>query len=117
MLHKSFSSLFQFRYLRVQFLILKPLPDSNALVDSAESLKDHHSAVLNKVAQASTKEEVVDKHILAVTKLTLGAIKVKFDVEVLNEGGDGIPVGVGLFLDNLDQVLHYITPKMLTKRI
>jgi hypothetical protein len=54
-------------------------------VDSAESLKDHHSAVLNKVAQASTKEEVVDKHILAVTELTLGAIKVKVNVKVFNE--------------------------------
>ena len=71
-------------------------------MDSAESLKDHHPAVLNKVVQASNKEEVVDEHILAVTELALGAVKVKVNVELLDEGGDGIPVGVGLLLDNLD---------------
>ena len=40
----------------------------------------------------------------------LSPIEVELDVEVFNEGGDGVPVGVGLFLDDPDQVFHDLVP-------
>ena len=38
----------------------------------------------------------------------LGTVKVKLDTEVLDEGGDGVTVGVSLLLDDPDEVLHHI---------
>ena len=82
-------------------------------MDPAECLKDHHPRVLDKVIQTRHEEEIIDEHGLAIPELLLGAVKVKVDVEVLDEAGDGILVGVGFFLDHLDQVLHHVPPGAL----
>ena len=79
-------------------------------MDPAERLEDHHPGVLNEVVQAGHQEEVVDQDSFAVSQLLLSTVEVEVDIEVLDEAGDGVLVGVGLLLDNLDQVLHHISP-------
>merc|ERR1719220_2235716 len=61
-----------------------------------------------KSSRHATREEVINQHGFAVPQLLLSTIEVKVDVEVLDEAGDGVLVGVGLLLDNFDQVLHDI---------
>ena len=58
-------------------------------MDPAESLEDHHPGVLDEVVQAGHQEEIVYQNSFAVSQLLLGAVKVKVDIEVLNEAGDG----------------------------
>merc|ERR1719210_2520354 len=93
--------------------LLRQHGDGDALVDPAERLKDHHPGVLNKVVKTSNQEKVIDQNRLAISQLLLSSIKVKVDVQILDEAGDGVLVGVGLLLDDLDQVLHHISPGTL----
>ena len=62
---------------------------------------------------STNQEEVVDEDGLAVAELLLGAVEVEVDVEVLDEAGDGVLVGVALLLDHLDQILHHVPPGAL----
>lgn len=39
------------------------LPDANALMDSAEGLKNEKAGILNKVLEASNQEEVIHKNL------------------------------------------------------
>ena len=55
------------------------------------------------------EEKVIDQNRLAISQLLLSSVKVKVDVQILDEAGDGVLVGVGLLLDDLDQVLHHIS--------
>ena len=82
--------------------VIVQVPDGDALVNSTKSFKDHHSAIFHKVIKTSHQKEVVDEHVLTIPQLTLSSIKVKVNIQVLNEGGDWVSVSVGLFLDNLD---------------
>ena len=82
-------------------------------MNPAEGFKDHHPGVLDKIIQAGHQEEVVHQDRLAVPQLLLGSVKIKVDIQVLDEGGDGVLVGVGLLLDDLDQVLHDVAPRGL----
>ena len=59
------------------------------------------------------QEKVIDQNRLAIPQLLLSSVKVKVDVQILDEAGDGVLVGVGLLLDHLDQVLHHISPGTL----
>lgn len=40
-----------------------PLPNADALVNSAEGLKDEEAGIFNEVLQASNQEEVIHKHL------------------------------------------------------
>ncbi len=82
-------------------------------MDPTEGLKDHHPGILDKIIQARHQEEVVHQHRLAVAQLLLRPVKVKINVQVLDEGGDGVLVGVGLLLDHLDEVLHDVAARGL----
>ena len=82
-------------------------------MNPAERLEDHHSRVLDEVIQTRNEKEVIDQDGLTVPELLLSTVKVKVDIEILDEAGDGVLVGVGLLLDHLDQVLHHIPPDAL----
>ena len=56
------------------------------------------------------KNRVQYLHSVCADSHLLSPIEVELDVEVFNEGGDGVPVGVGLFLDDPDQVFHDLVP-------
>jgi hypothetical protein len=77
-------------------------------MDAAESLEDHQTRALNELIQISVDEEVVEDDVLALVKLHAGALKVKVDVQVLQEFSDWIFVGVRFLLDDLDQILQGI---------
>ncbi len=81
-------------------------------MDPAEGLEDHHPRVLDEVVQAGHQEEIIHQNRLTVPQLTLGSVEIKVDVQILDEGCDGVLVGVGLLLDHLDQILHHIPPKI-----
>ena len=81
-------------------------------MDPAEGLEDHHSRVLDEVVQAGHQEEIIHQNRLTVPQLTLGSVEIKVDVQIFDEGCDGVLVGVGLLLDHLDQILHHIPPKI-----
>lgn len=42
---------------------------TDALVDAAESLKDHQPRILNEVIQARNEKEIVEKYCLAFVQL------------------------------------------------
>lgn len=71
------------------------------LVDAAVGLKDEEACVLDKLVSAGDEEEVVRQNSLALAQLLLCALKVKVDVEALDELGDRIAVEVVLLLNNL----------------
>ena len=68
------------------------------------------SIVKQKNISHRYQEKVIDQNRLAISQLLLSSVKVKVDVQILDEAGDGVLVGVGLLLDDLDQVLHHISP-------
>jgi hypothetical protein len=72
------------------------LPNADALMYSAESLKNHKPGILNKLIQNCNKEKVVEQNHLALVKLLSSTIKVKVDIQMLNKFSDGVPVSVGL---------------------
>src|SRR5690242_14871261 len=52
------------------------------------------------------QEKVVLKNLLGLAELLLGLLKVKVDVQGLDEVGDGVGVLVALLADDADQVLE-----------
>lgn len=72
------------------------LPNADALMYSAESLKNHKSGILNKLIQNGNKEKVVEQNHLALMKLLSSTIKVKIYIEMFNKFSNGVPVSVGL---------------------
>lgn len=50
--------------------------------------------ILNEIFEASNKEEVVNQDSLAFAQLLLCAVEVKLDVQILNERGDRVTVGI-----------------------
>ena len=79
-------------------------------MNPAERLEDHHPGVLYEVVQAGHQEEVVHQNSLTIPQFTLRTVEIKVYVQILYEGCDGILIGVGLLLDNLDQILHHVPP-------
>merc|ERR1719186_30402 len=100
-------------FLRGHVELFSQHANGDALVDATKSLKDHHARILNEIIQTSNQEEIIDQDCFAVTQLLLGSVKIKVDVKILDEAGDGILVSVGLFLDDLDKILHDIPPGAL----
>jgi len=72
------------------------LPNADALMYSAESLKNHKPGILNKLIQNCNKEKIVEQNHLALVKLLSSTIKVKVDIEMFNKFSNGVPVSVGL---------------------
>jgi hypothetical protein len=72
------------------------VPNADALMYSAESLKNHKSGILNKLIQNGNKEKVVEQNHLALVKFLSSTIKVEVDVEMFNKFSNGVPVSVGL---------------------
>jgi len=72
------------------------LPNADALMYSAESLKNHKPGILNKLIQDCNKEKVIEQNHLALVKLLSSTIKVKVDIEMFNKFSNGVPVSVGL---------------------
>ena len=72
------------------------LPNADALMYSAESLKNHQPGILNKLIQNCNKEEVIEQNHLALVKLLASTVKVKVDIQMLNKFSNGVPVSVGL---------------------
>lgn len=91
--------------LLVHVQLLSQHGNVDLLVDSAVSLEDAEASVLHELVAARAKEEVVGQHTLTLAELDLGGLKVEVDVQVLQEGGDGITVCVALLLKNLHQIL------------
>ena len=56
----------------------------------AESLKDHHPRVINEIIQTSHEEEIIDQHCLTISQLSLGSVKIKVDIQILNEASDRV---------------------------
>lgn len=70
------------------------LPYADALVNAAEGFENHQACILDKFVQAGNEEEVIVQNLLAFVQLLPGTIKVKVDVQMLQELGNGIFVGV-----------------------
>lgn len=69
-------------------------PDTDALVYSAKSLKDHQTGVLYKFVEASDQKEIVEHDQLAFVQLLPSAFEIEIDVEVFQKLRDRIPVRV-----------------------
>jgi hypothetical protein len=59
------------------------------------------------------KEEIAAQNIVGLGKLLLGLLKVKVDVESLDELADGVAVLVGFLSDDADQVLQLLLVRVL----
>lgn len=75
-------------------------------MDATERLEDHQTCALNELIEVSVDEEVIDDDILAFVQLQSSAFEIKVDVQVLQELGDGVFVGVRFLLDDLDQIFQ-----------
>ena len=71
-------------------------PDADGVVDAAVRLEDEEASVFEEFLLARHEKNVVGQHLLALDELLLCAVKVKLDVQALQELRDGIPVRVGL---------------------
>ena len=76
------------------FVIHSYIPYTNALMNAAEGFKNHQSSILYKLLQAGNQEEIIEQHCLAFMQLLASSIKVKVDVQMLNELCDRVSVGV-----------------------
>lgn len=85
-----------FSILATQYLNSDHIPYANALVNAAEGFENHQACILDKFVQASNEEEVIIENFLALVQLLPSTIKVKVDIKMLQELGNGIFVGVGL---------------------
>lgn len=68
-------------------------------MNAAESFENHQACIFDEFVQAGNEEEVIVKNFLALVQLLPSTIKVKVDIKMLQELGNGIFVGVG-FLQN-----------------
>jgi hypothetical protein len=69
-------------------------------MNTTESLKDHETSILHKLIKTSYEEEVVEENILAFMEFLSCSIKVKVDIQVLQELSDGVTVSVRLLKYN-----------------
>ena len=63
---------------------------------------------IDKLVGGAEQEEVVFENLLGLAQLLLGLLKVKVDVQCLDEVGDGVAVLVALLPDYPDQVLELL---------
>lgn len=75
-------------------------------MDAAEGFKDHQSCAFNKLVDVPVDEEVVDDDVLAFVQFHAGSLEIEVDVQMLQELGDRVLVGVRFLLNNFDQVLE-----------
>lgn len=65
-------------------------------MDAAECLEDHESCVLDEVVETRDQEEVIVQHGLTLVQLQSSRLKVKVDVQVLQELSNRVLVRVRL---------------------
>lgn len=80
--------------------------DVNPLVDLAVALRDEMPGGVDECVGGGEQEKVVLENLLGLAELLLGLLKVKVDVQSLDEVGDGVGVLVALLADDADQVLE-----------
>lgn len=85
--------------------LLSEHADGDALVDATECLEDHEPSVLHELVEESDEEEIVEHHRLTLLQLLTRSVKIKIDVEMLQELRDRVAIGVRLLLDHLDEIL------------
>lgn len=90
------------------FFVLIDILDVDPLVDLAVALGDQVTGSLNEGIGSRNEEEVAPQHILGLTQLLLGLLKVEVNVQRLNEVGDGVGVFVALLANDADQVLQLL---------
>ena len=82
--------------------------DVDPLVDLAVALRDEMSRCVHKLVCRAEQEEVVLENLLGLAQLLLGLLKVKVDVQGLDEVGDGVAVLVALLAHDADEVLELL---------
>jgi hypothetical protein len=80
--------------------------DVNPLVDLAVALRDQMPRGIDESIRGAKQEKVVLENLLGLAKLLLGLLKVKVNVQGLDEVGDGVGVLVALLAHDADQVLE-----------
>lgn len=60
-------------------------------MDTAESLKNHKTCILDKLFQTSDEEEICQKHSLTLVQLSTSCFEVEVDIEMFNKLCDRIP--------------------------
>lgn len=56
----------------------------------AVCLADQITSIIHKVVFELLQEEIVSNDLLREAKMALGCLEVKFDIQFLEEGGDGV---------------------------
>lgn len=82
-------------------------------MNAAICLKDEKARVLNKLVATRYQKEVVQENCFTLAKFALGTLKVKGDVEVFQELGDGVPVGVAFLLDDANQIVQHVASSLV----
>lgn len=77
-------------------------------MNATECFKDHQSRAFDKLIEISVDEKVVEDDILAFVQLQTSTFEVEVDVQVLQELGDWVLVGIRFLLDDFDQVLECV---------
>ena len=80
--------------------------DVDPLVNLAVALRDQMPCSINECVRRTEQEEVVLQDLLSLAELLLSLLKVKVDVQRLDEVGNGVGVLVALLPDNANQVLE-----------
>lgn len=99
-----------FGFVRFHVQLIGQHADRDTLMDTAERLEDHQTGIFDELLQTSDDEEIVHDHRLALVQLHPGALEVKVHVQVFQELGDWVAVGVRLLLDDLYQILESVSP-------
>ena len=63
-------------------------------MDTTECFENHKPGILDEIVEDSHREEVIQQYIFTLAKFLLGRIEIEIDVQVLDELGDGVSVGV-----------------------
>lgn len=74
-------------------------------MNATECLEDHQTCAFDKFLEISVDEEVINDDVLTFVKLQASTFEIKVDVQMFQELGDWILVGVRLLLDDLHQIL------------
>lgn len=81
---------------------------SDALMNATECFKDHQSCALDELIEITVDKEVVKNDILAFVQLQTSTFEIEVDVQMFQELGDWILVGIRFLLNDLNQVFQCI---------
>lgn len=75
-------------------------------MNATEGLEREQARVLDELVVEGGQEEVVGEDLIALAQFHLSTVKVKVNVETLDEFGDRVLVVVRLLLNDFHQVSH-----------